>query len=90
MGLGVSIAVVALGATVIGKYFTLSCAEGGVLSAFSLGATELAALVQESERAWQVLCKVRYGGHHGRRKGLALVALSMWPEILQSGNHLPR
>ena len=61
MGLGVAVAAVALGASVIEKHFTLSRAEGGVDSAFSLEPAELSALVQESERAWQALGDVRYG-----------------------------
>jgi len=61
MGLGVAVAAVALGASVIEKHFTLSRAEGGVDSAFSLEPAELSALVQESERAWQALGEVRYG-----------------------------
>jgi pseudaminic acid synthase len=61
MGVGVAVAAVALGATVIEKHFTLSRAEGGVDSAFSLEPQELAALVQESERAWQALGHISYG-----------------------------
>jgi pseudaminic acid synthase len=61
MGIGVAVAAVALGATVIEKHFTLSRSEGGVDSAFSLEPQELAALVEESERAWQALGQVRYG-----------------------------
>jgi N-acetylneuraminate synthase len=61
MGVGVAVAAVALGATVIEKHFTLSRDDGGVDSAFSLEPHELRALVQESERAWKSLGKVRYG-----------------------------
>lgn len=61
MGVGVSVASVALGATVIEKHFTLSRAEGGVDSAFSLEPDELQALVVESERAWQALGTITYG-----------------------------
>ena len=52
LGIGTSIAGVALGATVIEKHFTLSWAEGGVDSAFSLEPDELKDLVVESKRAW--------------------------------------
>jgi N-acetylneuraminate synthase len=61
MGIGASVAAVAHGATVIEKHFTLSRADGGVDSAFSLEPQELAALVIETERAWQSLGTVAYG-----------------------------
>ena len=61
MGVGVSVASVALGATVIEKHFTLSRAEGGVDSAFSLETNEFRTLVQECERAWEALGEVTYG-----------------------------
>ena len=70
MGVGVAVAAVALGATVIEKHFTLSRAEGGVDSAFSLEPAEMAALVQESERAWQALGVVRYGPTEAETKSL--------------------
>ncbi|MBI5485464.1 MAG: pseudaminic acid synthase [Deltaproteobacteria bacterium] len=61
MGIGVAVAAVALGATVIEKHFTLSRADGGVESAFSLEPSELKALVTESQRAHQSLGAVSYG-----------------------------
>lgn len=70
MGVGVAVAAVALGATVIEKHFTLSRAEGGVDSAFSLEPSELAALVQESQRAWQALGHVRYGPTEAEQQSL--------------------
>lgn len=70
MGVGVAVAAVALGARVIEKHFTLSRAQGGVDSAFSLEPAELAALVQESERAWEALGSVSYGPTQAEQKSL--------------------
>jgi sialic acid synthase SpsE len=61
MGIGVSVAAVALGATVIEKHFTLQRADGGVDSAFSMEPQEMALLVIETERAWQAMGKVQDG-----------------------------
>lgn len=70
MGVGCSVAAVALGATIIEKHFTLARADGGVDSAFSLEPSELAALVTETERAWQALGAVRYGPMDAERPSL--------------------
>ena len=61
MGVGVSVAAVALGATVIEKHFTLDRADGGVDSAFSMEPHEMAQLVIETERAWQAMGEVHDG-----------------------------
>jgi N-acetylneuraminate synthase len=70
MGLGVAVASVAMGASVIEKHFTLSRADGGVDSAFSMEPAELTALVEETARAWQGIGEVRYGPTEAERKSL--------------------
>ncbi|MCV0437845.1 MAG: pseudaminic acid synthase [Hydrogenophaga sp.] len=70
MGVGVSVASVALGATVIEKHFTLDRSDGGVDAAFSMEPDEMARLVVETERAWQALGEVRYGPTEAERKSL--------------------
>lgn len=61
MGIGASVAAVALGARVIEKHFTLRRADGGVDSSFSLEPEELQALVVETERAFLSLGEIQYG-----------------------------
>jgi pseudaminic acid synthase len=61
LGIGTSVASVALGARVIEKHFTLNRAEGGVDSAFSMEPHEFKSLVEETERAFLSLGEVKYG-----------------------------
>ncbi|CAG0949807.1 N-acetylneuraminate synthase [Anaerolineales bacterium] len=70
MGVGVSVASVALGATVIEKHFTLNRADGGVDSTFSMEPSEMAQLVVETERAWQALGQVSYGPTEAEQKSI--------------------
>ena len=62
MGVGVSVASVALGACLIEKHFTLARADGGVDSTFSLEPAEFRQLRTETERAWQSVGSITYGG----------------------------
>lgn len=61
MGVGVAVASVAVGASVIEKHFTLSRADGGVDSAFSMEPEEMEMLVKETEKAWQAMGSISYG-----------------------------
>lgn len=60
LGVGVAIASIALGATVIEKHFTLDRSEGGVDSDFSMEPAEFKLLVVESKKAWESLGKVSF------------------------------
>jgi pseudaminic acid synthase len=70
MGIGASVAAVALGASVIEKHFCLSRAEGGVDSAFSLEPQEFKLLVEESEKAFLALGGIQYGIQKAEEKSL--------------------
>lgn len=70
MGIGVAVAAVALGATVVEKHFTLARADGGVDSAFSIEPSEMAALVTETARAWQALGKISFGPTESEKPSL--------------------
>ena len=60
-GIGVSVASIAYGSTVIEKHFTLDRKLGGVDSEFSLEPNEMKSLVDEAKRAWSSLGKKKYG-----------------------------
>jgi N-acetylneuraminate synthase len=71
MGHGCAVAAVAMGAVLIEKHFTLRRADGGVDSAFSLEPEEFRQLRVETERAWQALGQVTYGGTAAEEKSRA-------------------
>jgi len=70
MGIGVSVASVVLGATLIEKHFTLKRSDGGVDSTFSMEPEEMRLLATETERAWQALGKISYGPTQAEGKSL--------------------
>ena len=70
LGIGASVASVALGATVIEKHFTLSRAEGGVDATFSLEPAEMAQLVRECRTAALALGTVSYERAEQEQKSL--------------------
>lgn len=90
MGIGVSVASVALGATVIEKHFTLSRADGGVDSAFSMEPAEMSQLVVESERAWQALGQISYGPTEKEKKSLAFRRSLYITEDMKAGEQLTK
>jgi N-acetylneuraminate synthase len=90
MGIGASVASVALGATVIEKHFTLRRADGGVDSTFSMEPAELASLVVETERAWQALGGVTYGPTEAEKKSLQFRRSLYIVRDLKSGETLTR
>ena len=70
LGIGVAVASIALGASVIEKHFTLNRTDGGVDSTFSMEPEEMRTLVIETERAWLSLGKISYGATEAERKSL--------------------
>ena len=60
-GIGVAIASVAYGASIIEKHFTLNKDSGGLDDSFSINPKELKDLVIESKRAWKSKGKIYYG-----------------------------
>lgn len=88
MGVGVAVAAVAHGATVIEKHFTLKRADGGVDSTFSLEPEEMKSLVIETERAWQSLGHVVYGAVEAEQKSLAFRRSIYVAEDVEAGELL--
>lgn len=90
MGVGVALASIALGATVIEKHLTLSRADGGVDSTFSMEPGEMAQLVMETERAWQALGQVTYGPTEAEKKSLQFRRSLYVVQDLKAGDILTR
>jgi sialic acid synthase SpsE len=85
MGVGASVAAVALGARVIEKHFTLKRSDGGVDSAFSLEPDELRSLVVETERAFLSRGKIQYGVQASEEKSLFFKRSSYVSEDISEG-----
>lgn len=90
MGVGVSVASVALGATVIEKHFTLNRADGGVDSTFSMEPAEMAQLVVETERALQALGHVSYGATEAEKKSIVFRRSLYVVQDLKAGDVLTK
>lgn len=85
MGIGVSLASVALGATVIERHFTLARADGGVDSAFSLEPAELKQLVEEALKVKQALGQVSYQVAEQEKKSLQFRRSLYFVEDIKAG-----
>ena len=72
LGIGVAVASVALGVSVIEKHFTLKRSDGGVDAAFSMEPGEMEELVEETKRAWQSLGKVFVGPTEAEKSSITL------------------
>ena len=70
LGIGVAVASVALGDSVIEKHFTLKRTDGGVDAAFSMEPGEMEELVEETKRAWQSLGKVFVGSTQAEKSSI--------------------
>lgn len=86
MGLGVAVAAVAIGATVIEKHFTLDRKDGGVDSAFSMEPHELKLLVEESKKAWESLGIISYVPQGSEVKSLKYKRSIYVSEDIQQGD----
>jgi pseudaminic acid synthase len=86
MGIGVAVAAVAFGATIIEKHFTLRRADGGVDSAFSLEPEELAMLVTETTRAWKSIGAVKYGPTEAEQTSLGYRRSLYVAETMKAGD----
>ena len=87
-GIGVALAAVALGASVVEKHFTLRRADGGVDSEFSLEPDELRALVVESERAAKAPGKITYGPSESEKPSLQFRRTLYVVEAMKAGDVL--
>lgn len=68
LGVGVAIASVVYGATIIEKHFTLDRNDGGVDSAFSMEPWEMKMLKDDSVRAWEATGEPTYSGTKSEEK----------------------
>lgn len=90
LGIGVALASVSLGAVAIEKHFTLSRADGGVDSAFSMEPHEFRQLVVETGRAAAALGQPSYGPGPEEQGSLAFRRSLYIVEDVRAGDVLTR
>jgi sialic acid synthase SpsE len=92
LGIGVAVAAVALGASMIEKHLTLNREDGGPDSHFSLEPLEMERLVTESTAAWSSLGAVKYGptdserGYLSARRSLYITADMQAGDVFSESN----
>ena len=90
MGIGVALAAISHGATIIEKHFTLNRQDGGVDSSFSIEPEEMKILVKESIRTWQSLGKISYGPTESEKDGIKFRRSIYIVEDVDSGEKLTK
>ena len=80
LGIGVAIASVTYGATVVEKHFTLDRSKGGVDAAFSLEPWEMKLLKVETMRAKEAFGKITYSGTLSEQKSKQF-RQSIYPKV---------
>ena len=90
MGIGVALAAISHGATIIEKHFTLDRNDGGVDSSFSIEPKEMKILVKESIRTWQSLGKISYGPTESEKDGIKFRRSIYIVEDMDSGEKLTK
>lgn len=92
LGTSVAIASIAFGATIVEKHFTLSRANGGVDSIFSLEPIELKSLSEGVQLAWSAIGTINYGptsseeGSLARRRSIYVVKDLKGGDVLSEDN----
>lgn len=85
MGIGVAIASIPLGASVVEKHFTLDRKEGGVDSAFSMEPHEFKQMVEECRVAWQSIGRVSFERSESEKKSIIFRRSIYFSKDLKAG-----
>lgn len=86
MGMGVAIASIPLGASVVEKHFTLDRKEGGVDSAFSMEPAEFKQMVEECKVAWDSIGQVSFQRSESEKRSLVFRRSVYFSEDLKAGD----
>jgi len=85
LGIGVAVASVAMGATMVEKHFTISRKNGGVDSAFSMEPDEFKLMVDEALTAWKSIGSISYGPVKSENSKLSRRSLYFVDDIEKGG-----